>query len=635
MILARPIELLAPAKDLNCGMEAVRHGADAVYIGAPKFGARKAAGNSIDDIRALCDFAHIYNVRVRVALNTILSDDELPEAERLIRCLYDAGADAVIIQDMGILRLDLPPVPLHASTQTDNCTPEKVRFLHDAGFAQIILARELSLDEMATIAEYTPDATLEAFIHGALCVSYSGRCYLSEALNGRSANRGECAQCCRLPYSLVDADEKSIVENKHLLSLKDLNRADDLEAMMQAGISSFKIEGRLKDVSYVKNITAYYRKRLDGIFAKNPLFYRSSAGHSSFTFEPQPEKSFNRSFTSYFLHGRNAEITSFDTPKSIGEYIGVAKEVKGNSFTIAGFKPVHNGDGLVYFNMKGILDGMRVNRAEANRIFPHKMPDIKPKMQLYRNYDQVFETILERPSAERKIDATVEWGDYPDGFVLTMTDESDARVTIVRPFDKETARKPQNENIRTQLGKLGNTPFEAKEILISTSENFFVPSSLLNEMRRDAVDKLISVRRMRYSRRYAKKSVYDNKAEYPAKSLDYTANVFNRNAEEFYRLHGVETFEKDRETSVIASLRSNPLTINDLDCFVPRNDGNRSNSGKALMYTKHCIRYSMGWCPVHHKTKSPYKEPFFLIHNNNRLRLSFDCNKCLMLVYNS
>ncbi|MDR2914816.1 MAG: U32 family peptidase, partial [Tannerella sp.] len=353
MITARPIELLAPAKDLTCGMEAILHGADAVYIGAPKFGARAAATNSIDDIHALCDFAHLYNARIYVALNTILKDEELKETEILIRKIYDAGADALIVQDMGITQLDIPPIPLHASTQMDNCTPEKVGFLHKAGFTQIVLARELTLDEVQTISERVPDVTLEAFIHGALCVSYSGRCYLSYAVSGRSANRGECAQCCRLPYSLVDAGGTVITERKHLLSLKDMNRSDDLEAMMRAGISSLKIEGRLKDVSYVKNIVAYYRKKLDGIFAKNPVFYRSSAGYSSYTFEPQPEKSFNRGFTSYFLHGRDIEITSFDTPKSVGEPVGSVKEIKGNSFTVAGLKPIHNGDGLIFFNQRG------------------------------------------------------------------------------------------------------------------------------------------------------------------------------------------------------------------------------------------------------------------------------------------
>ena len=609
MITAQPIELLAPAKDLTCGMEAVRHGADAVYIGAPRFGARAVAGNSIDDIRTLCDFAHLFNVRIYVALNTILKDEELEETEELIRQLYNAGADALIVQDMGITRFDLPPIPLHASTQADNCTPEKVEFLYKAGFEQIVLARELTIDEIADIKKCVPEATLEAFVHGALCVSFSGRCYLSAALNGRSANRGECAQCCRLPYSLIDADGKVIAENKHLLSLKDMNRSDDVYAMLKAGITSFKIEGRLKDVSYVKNITAYYRQRLDNIFSKDPAFYRSSAGKSTYAFKSQPDKSFNRGFTSYFLHGRDLEISSFDTPKSIGEHIGIVKEIKGNSFTIAGLKPVHNGDGLVFFNQRGELEGFRVNRAESNRIFPFKMPDIKPKMLLYRNFDQDFESILAKPSAERRIGVVIEWGDCPEGFTLSMTDESDARVIIVHPFVKDLAHKPQKDNVIAQLGKLGNTIFEATEINVSMTKNFFVPMSLISEMRREATEKLIVVRRLRYRRRYVKNEVYDNNIAYPLQMLDYTANIYNSKASEFYEAHGVKSIE--------------PAFEKEARFDVP------------LMYTKHCLRYSMGWCPVHHKKKSPYKEPFFITNKDNRLRLAFDCKKCQMLIYNS
>ena len=609
MITARPIELLAPAKDLNCGMEAVIHGADAVYIGAPKFSARAAAGNSIDDIRTLCDFAHLYNVRIYVALNTILKDEELKEAEILIRQLYDAGADALIVQDMAVTQLDIPPIPLHASTQTDNYTPEKVDFLYKTGFAQIVLARELTLEEIRKISEYVPGATLEAFIHGALCVSYSGRCYMSFAHNGRSANRGECAQCCRLPYSLVDTDGSIISDKKHFLSLKDMNRSDDLEALIRAGVSSLKIEGRLKDESYVKNIVAYYRKKLDHIFNKNPEFYRSSVGHTSLTFEPRPEKSFNRGFTTYFLHGRDADITSFDTPKSIGEHVGVVKEIKGNSFTVAGLKPIHNGDGLVFFNSHGELDGFRVNRADENRIYPQNMPPIRPKTPLYRNFDKEFESMLAKPSAERKINISMEWGDCQEGFTLSVTDETDARVIITRSFEKEVARKPQDENIKTQLGKLGNTPFDATDITIFMTKNYFVPSSLLNEMRRDAVEKLIINRRIRYRRCYVKSSVYDNNTSFPVQKLDYTANISNIKAEEFYKKHRVEEVEQAFENKMPAD--------------VP------------LMYTKHCLRYSMGWCPVHHKKESPFKEPYYLVYKEMFLRLSFDCKKCMMLVYNS
>ena len=607
MITARPIELLAPAKDLTCGIEAVLHGADAVYIGAPKFSARIAAGNSIDDIHRLCDFAHLYNVRIYAALNTILKDEELKAAEILIRQLCNAGVDALIIQDMGITQLDIPSIPLHASTQTDNCTPEKVGFLHKTGFRQIILARELTLDEIQSISTYVPDATLEAFIHGSLCVSYSGRCYLSYAVTGRSANRGECAQCCRLPYTMTDSTGSIVSENKHLLSLKDMNRSNDLEAMMVAGISSMKIEGRLKDVSYVKNMVAYYRKKLDAIFAKNPAFYRSSEGLSSYTFEPRPEKSFNRGFTSYFLHGREMDVTSFDTPKSIGEPVGVVKEIMGNSFTVAGLKSIHNGDGLVFFDSNGQLDGFRVNRTEANRVFPQHMPLIKPKTQLYRNYDHEFESLLSKPSAERKISVSMEWGDYAGGYSLSMallpynmrllsnvSDESEGRIIITRPYAKDLAHKPQEDTKKTQLGKLGNTPFQAAEIKISMSKDFFIPSSLLNEMRREAVEKLMINCRIRDPIQHVKISAYDNNTPYPQQEVDYTANVMNKKAEAFYRKHGVEVVELAFEKEFCGDKRSEEVNAS----YVP------------LMYTKHCLRYSMGWCPVHHKAKSPYKEPY-------------------------
>ena len=399
----RSIELLAPAKDLQCGIEAINHGADAVYIGSPKFSARAAAGNTLEDIRTLCSYAHQFGARIYVAFNTILTDEELPDAETIIWELYRAGADALIVQDMGILSLNLPPIPLHASTQTDNRTPAKVKFLQDAGFTQVVLARELSLNEIHAIASETT-VPLEVFVHGALCVSYSGQCYISSALSGRSANRGECAQYCRLPYTLLDAEGNEILKDKHLLSLKDLNQSQHLEALLDAGVTSLKIEGRLKEVSYVKNITAYYRKKLDALFAKRPEYKRASVGHETYTFEPIAEKSFNRGFTSFFLQQRQKDITSFDTPKSVGERVGTVKELKGNSFTIAGTKQLSNGDGLIFFNSEGNLEGFRVNRVEENRVFPLEMPRISPKTILYRNYDHAFEKLLEKPSAERKID---------------------------------------------------------------------------------------------------------------------------------------------------------------------------------------------------------------------------------------
>ena len=605
---SRPIELLSPAKDLNCGIEAINHGADAVYIGAPKFGARSAAGNSLDDIRELCEYAHLYEARIYVTLNTILKEDELEEAERMIWDLWRVGTDALIIQDMGITRLNLPPIPLHASTQTDNRTPEKVRFLEAAGFTQVVLARELSLNEIRRTSEATT-VPLEVFVHGALCVSYSGQCYLSAALSGRSANRGECAQYCRLPYTMVDATGTEIVSNKHLLSLKDMNRSDQLEALLDAGVSSLKIEGRLKDAGYVKNITAYYRKKLDAVLSRRPEYRRASAGRSTYTFEPVAEKSFNRGLTPFLLEGRTADITAFNTPKSLGEPVGTVKEIKGNSFTVAGLKQLNNGDGLVFFNRKGELEGFRVNRVEANRVFPLDMPQLTPKTPLYRNFDQAFDKLLAKPSAERKLSVEIEFLDNPFGFTLCMEDETGARIMLTEPFAKELARREQQDNIRTQLSKLGNTPFEASKVVVGLSENWFVPSSLLADMRRRGVEKLLEARRARYPRETVKRVQPSVSIPFPERQLTYLGNVANGKARSFYQDHGVEQIDPAFELS-------------------PRKD-------VPLMFTKHCLRYSMGWCPTYQKDKSPYKEPYYLLYKDTRLRLQFDCKHCQMLVFES
>ena len=605
---SRPIELLSPAKDLNCGIEAINHGADAVYIGAPKFGARSAAGNSLEDIRELCEYAHLYEARIYVTLNTILKEEELEEAERMIWDLWRVGTDALIIQDMGITRLNLPPIPLHASTQTDNRTPEKVRFLEAAGFTQVVLARELSLNEIRRISEATT-VPLEVFVHGALCVSYSGQCYLSAALSGRSANRGECAQYCRLPYTMVDATGTEIVTHKHLLSLKDMNRSDQLEALLDAGVSSLKIEGRLKDVGYVKNITAYYRKKLDAVLSRRPEYRRASAGRSTYTFEPVAEKSFNRGFTPFLLEGRTADITAFNTPKSLGEPVGMVKEIKGNSFTVAGLKQLSNGDGLVFFNRKGELEGFRVNRVEANRVFPLDMPQLAPKTPLYRNFDQAFDKLLAKPSAERKLSVEIEFLDNPFGFTLCMEDETGARIMLTEPFAKELARREQQDNIRTQLSKLGNTPFEASKVVVGLSENWFVPSSLLADMRRRGVEMLLEARRARYPRETVKRVQPSVSIPFPERQLTYLGNVANGKARSFYQDHGVEQIDPAFELS-------------------PRKD-------VPLMFTKHCLRYSMGWCPTYQKDKSPYKEPYYLLYKDTRLRLQFDCKHCQMLVFES
>lgn len=605
MIKQRKIELLAPAKNLECGMAAIDHGADAVYIGAPKFGARAAAVNSLEDIAALVEYAHLYNVRIYVTVNTILKDEELKETEEMIRALYRVGVDALIVQDMGIAGLELPPIPLHASTQMDNRTAEKVRFLADAGFRQVVLARELSLREIGKIHEACPDVPLEIFVHGALCVSYSGQCYVSQACFGRSANRGECAQFCRLPFSLVDSNDRVIVKDKHLLSLKDLNQSEELEALLDAGASSFKIEGRLKDVSYVKNVTAAYRQKLDAILARRKEYVRASSGSCRYAFKPQLDKSFSRGFTHYFLHGRTRDVFSFDTPKSLGEEMGTMKEARGNYLTVAGLKSFNNGDGVCYIDEQGKLQGFRINRVEGNKLYPQEMPRIKPRTVLYRNFDQEFEKILARRSSERKMAVAIRLADTAFGFVLTLTDEDDNRVTLSLPRAKEPARTPQEENLKTQLAKLGNTPFEAERVDIDFTENWFLPASVLADFRRQAIEKLIAARRINYRRELA--VLRPTTHAFPQTTLTYLGNVMNARAASFYAGHGV--------ASIAPAFEQTPV------------------EKAVLMFCKHCLRYSMGWCPVHQRERSPYREPYYLVSTDGkRFRLEFDCRNCQMKV---
>lgn len=605
MIKQRKIELLAPAKNLECGMAAIDHGADAVYIGAPKFGARAAAVNSLEDIAALVEYAHLYNVRIYVTVNTILKDEELKETEEMIRALYRIGVDALIVQDMGIAGLELPPIPLHASTQMDNRTAEKVRFLADAGFRQVVLARELSLREIGKIHEACPDVPLEIFVHGALCVSYSGQCYVSQACFGRSANRGECAQFCRLPFSLVDSNDRVIAKDKHLLSLKDLNQSEELEALLDAGASSFKIEGRLKDVSYVKNVTAAYRQKLDAILARRKEYVRASSGSCRYAFNPQLDKSFSRGFTHYFLHGRTRDIFSFDTPKSLGEEMGTMKEARGNYLTVAGLKSFNNGDGVCYIDEQGKLQGFRINRVEGNKLYPQEMPRIKPRTVLYRNFDQEFEKILARRSSERKMAVAIRLADTAFGFALTLTDEDDNRVTLSLPRAKEPARTPQEENLKTQLAKLGNTPFEAERVDIDFTENWFLPASVLADFRRQAIEKLIAARRINYRRELA--VLRPTTHAFPQTTLTYLGNVMNARAASFYAGHGV--------ASIAPAFEQTPV------------------EKAVLMFCKHCLRYSMGWCPVHQRERSPYREPYYLVSTDGkRFRLEFDCRNCQMKV---
>lgn len=602
----RPIELLAPAKNLECGIEAINHGADAVYIGAPRFGARAAAGNSLADIEALVQYAHLYNVRIYVTVNTILRDDELKETEAMIWDLYRVGVDALIVQDMGLTQLNLPPIPLHASTQMDNRTVEKVRFLADAGFRQVVLARELSVNEISRIHAACPDTLLEVFIHGALCVSYSGQCYVSEACFGRSANRGECAQFCRLQFDMTDADGKVIEKGKHLLSLKDMNQSDNLEELLDAGASSLKIEGRLKDVSYVKNVTAYYRQKLDALFKRRKEYVRASSGSVKLAFRAQLDKSFSRGFTDYFAHGRNPGIFSFNTPKSLGEEVGTVKEIRGNYLTVAGVKAFSNGDGLCYLDAQGRLQGFRVNRVENNKLFPQEMPRIKPKTVLYRNFDQEFDRIMQKKSAERKLAVDVSLAENNFGFTLTMCDEDENSVSMALSKNKELARTPQHDNLINQLGKLGNTPFVPRNIDVDLSENWFIPSSELAELRRATVEKLLSLRRINYHRELWR--MPETEHPYPQKELTYLGNVMNKEAAAFYQKHGVEKI-------ALAFEMEHP-------------------EGAALMFCKHCLRYSMGWCPVHHKVKPPYREPYYLVSGDGKkFRLQFDCKNCQMKVY--
>ena len=606
-IQKRKIELLAPARNLECGVEAINHGADAVYIGAPKFGARSAAGNSLADIATLVEYAHLFNVRIYVTVNTILKDSELSETEEMIWQLYNAGVDALIVQDMGITQLNLPPIPLHASTQMDNRTVEKVRFLSNAGFRQVVLARELSLDEIRKIHEACPDVALEVFVHGALCVSYSGQCYVSEACFGRSANRGECAQFCRLPFSMVDEDGKVIVRNKHLLSLKDLNQSSILESLLDAGATSLKIEGRLKDVTYVKNVTAAYRQKLDEIFCRRKEYVRSSSGDTVLDFTPQLEKSFNRGFTHYFLHGRTPDIASFNTPKSLGEEMGTMKEQYKKYVTVSGVKPFHNGDGACFIDEQGCLQGFRINKVEGNKLFPAgAIPRIKPKTPIYRNYDQDFEKLLTRKSAERKIG--VDWilSETAFGFALTVSDEDKNSVTLSFPVEtKEKARTSQHDNLCSQLKKMGNTPFRTRSVVIKCSEEWFIPSSLISDWRRLATDRLVALRRINFRRELQVWKPTNH--SYPTSSLTYLGNVMNGKAEKFYQEHGV--------------------------CNIAPAYEKQAPDNATLMFCRHCLRYSMGWCPTYQRVRSPYREPYYLVSNDGkRFRLEFDCKRCQMKV---
>ena len=479
----RDIELLAPAKNPECGIEAIKHGADAVYIGADSFGARAAAGNSIEDIARLVEYAHNYYARVYVTVNTILKEEELETAQKLIWELYKIGVDAILVQDMAILQMQLPPIALHASTQADVRSVEKVRFLAEAGFSRVVLARELSLDEIIAIHNACPDVELECFVHGALCVSYSGQCYASQYCFGRSANRGECAQFCRLPFSVTDAEGNLLIQEKYPLSLRDMNRLQQIEKLLDAGVVSFKIEGRLKDLTYVKNVTAAYRKEIDKILKRRVEYARASSGFVEYNFEPQPEKSFNRGFTEYFLNGRDNSVWSLDTPKAVGEPMGRVRVCGRNWLTITGRKEYHNGDGLCFFSKEGKLHGYRVNKVDVNRIYLYvesgQLPYIEPGTEVFRNSDAEFDKLLQKESADRRIEVAAQLHETENGFTLSYTDENGNTGSAQLSIAKEIARTEQYNNICNQISKLGNTCFAISDINIDLSDNWFIPSSKL------------------------------------------------------------------------------------------------------------------------------------------------------------
>ncbi len=614
------IELLSPAKNAEIGIAAINHGADAVYIGAPQFGARQSAANSISDIEALVRYAHQFHARVYVALNTILHDDELEAARNLVIQLYEIGVDALIIQDMALLEMDLPPIELHASTQCDIRTPEKVKFLQECGFSQVVLARETSIEMMRTISDSTSVA-LEAFVHGALCVSYSGQCYMSQSLRGRSANRGACAQMCRLPYDLIDSQENELLHKKHLLSLKDFNASRSLTQMLEAGISSFKIEGRLKDANYVKNITAYYRQKLDAIFEERQ-YNHSSLGRVYFNFEPNPQKTFYRGSTDYFLNGRTPNIWSFDTPKSLGEPVGKVRDIWRNAISVnsPGVQFV-NGDGLCYLNNSGEFEGFRVNRVESNRLFPLRMPDIKIGTQLYRNQDTAFEKLLSANSAQRKIVVDVIVSDTDNGFSIKAEIKTPSveniftEILVESPHEESKNIERAIDTWRTQFGKLGDTIFELGNInLDAMAQIWFVPVSKIADWRRQLVDKLlIAVVDNHIRKEFVKPDAVVN---FPNNIVDYRANISNDLAKQFYEKRGVE----------ISQMAYEQEPIDDAE----------------LMRTRHCIKYAVGLCPKYKNEKTrqiksiqqlaSISEPLYLRCGEEKFQLSFDCKNCEMII---
>ena len=609
----RHLELLAPAKNADYGIEAINHGADAIYIGGPAFGARAKAPNTIADIERLVRHAHRYHAEVFVTLNTIFHDNELEGARQIVQQLYEIGTDALIVQDMGLLEMDLPPIQLHASTQTDIRTVEKAQFLDQVGFSQIVLARELDLKTIQQIAQATT-CNLEFFVHGALCVAFSGQCFISHAHTGRSANRGECSQECRLPYRLEDSEGRVIGNDKHYLSMKDNDQSANLRALIDAGISSFKIEGRYKDLPYVKNATAHYRQLLDEILNDMPEYAKTSSGISTFSFTPQPEKTFNRSATDYFVNGRKADIGAFDTPKFAGEEVGKVTKVGKDYFEMTTAVELHNGDGLCFFDVHKELVGMRINTVNGNRLVPNEMPeDMRRGMTLYRNRDHAFMRLLEKDSATRKIGVDLNFYETPDGFGLTVTDEDGCSASAFIQQEKQPAQNLEKAeaNLRDNLTKLGGTDFSLRAFNLSVSQAWFLPASAVNGLRRDAIEQLIEVRVASYQRP-AKKGPVEPPATYPEDTLSYLANVYNKKARAFYEKHGVKMIAAAYEA-------------------------NQELGEVPLMITKHCLRFSHGMCPKEAKgvigvQGTVTAEPMTLINGNDKFTLKFDCKPCEMHV---
>ncbi len=628
-MLPHQLELLAPARDADIGIAALNHGADAVYIGGPSFGARSSADNSVSEIARLVQHAHRFHSRIFVTLNTILRDDELEPARQLVAQLYDAGVDALIVQDMGLLELDLPPIQLHASTQTDIRTPEKARFLQDAGLSQIVLARELTLQQIREIRRHT-ECTLEFFVHGALCVAYSGQCYISHAHTGRSANRGDCSQACRLPYQVTDAQGRFVAHDKHVLSMKDNNQSANIAALVEAGIRSFKIEGRYKDLAYVKNITAHYRVLLDELLEQRPELARASSGRTTFSFTPDPNQNFNREFTDYFVQGRQQDIGAFDTPKNPGQAIGFVTRVGPDWVeleTTSAETELHNGDGLCYYDLQKELVGLAINTAQRVgkksvwRVVPKDamagFKDLRAGTEVNRNRDMDWVRTLDKPSSERRIALWAQLSETPSGLALTLTDEDGCSASAQIHTPKEAAKDAAvaSAQLRSQLSRLGNTEFELPDaetqLSLNLSQPWFVPASTLNTLRRDAVQRLQQARALAYVRP-ARATPLEPPARYPEDTLSYLANVYNHKARDFYARHGVKLIAAAYESHEEAGEVS-------------------------LMITKHCVRFSLSLCPKQAKGVTGVQgtvkaEPLTLINGKEKLTLRFDCKPCEMHV---